>query len=108
MRRVVRTKILRCFRGCNALLLPVESLVIATHQSLVNPVATLGGIAPFQLEFGQNLTLGGFCNSYQIITKIRYSWSARPALLNSVFADVGSPLGVEIDQVGSSCTVLSV
>ena len=59
MRRVVGTKTLRCVKGCNALLLPVESLVIAIHQSLVNTVATLGGIAPFQLKFGQNLTLGG-------------------------------------------------
>jgi len=31
-----------------------------------------------------------------------------PCLPNSVFADVGNPPVVEVDQVGSSCTVLSV
>ena len=48
------------------------------------------------------------CNSVINSTKIRSSCSGRPSISDTVFSDVGNPLDVEIDQVGSSCTVLSV
>ena len=41
------TPILRCCKGSNAPLLPVESLVVETHESLVNTVATLGKLPQF-------------------------------------------------------------
>jgi len=48
------------------------------------------------------------CNSVINRTKIRSSCSGRPSVSDPVFSDVGTPLVVEIDQVGSSYTVLSV
>jgi len=47
------------YKGCNVPLLPVELPVVDTHQSLLNTVATLGKLAPVQLEFWRNLSLGG-------------------------------------------------
>jgi len=85
MRRVVATKILRCVKGCNALLLPVESLVIATHQSLVNTVATLGGIAPFESRIAL---------VYQIRNRDLWSLASRSGLIRAgiLFQGLGKML----------------
>jgi len=102
---------MRCYEGCNAPLLPVESLVVDTHQILQRNASSAPAL--------RNLTLGViiFQSSRKldmrvvlapVYRKLFSPTSARSSLLKSVFSDVEDPLVVEIDQAGSSCTTLSV